>query len=90
MLSQVKYFMGDLDNKALFVDKLKFQASADNQTWIDLFTADENVHEGWNYHKWENAADYPKYRFYRLYSAERKGCLVGELKMTGVETVDNS
>jgi hypothetical protein len=24
MLSQVKYFMGDLDNKAIFVDKLKF------------------------------------------------------------------
>lgn len=48
------------------------------------------MHEGWNYHKWENSADYPKYRFYRLYSEDRLGCLVGELKMTGVETVDNS
>jgi len=90
MLSQVKYFMGDLDVKSTFVDKLKFQASSDNTTWVDLFTADENVHEGWNYHKWENANDKPKYRFYRLYSANRDGCLVGELKMQGVETVDNS
>jgi hypothetical protein len=55
-----------------------------------LFAADENVHVGWNYYKWETADDYPKYRFYRLYNEERLGCLVGELKMTGVETVDDS
>lgn len=82
--------MGDLDNKALFVDKMTFQGSADNSTWTDLFVADENIHEGWNYHKWETSAEYPKYRFYRMYSAERTGCLIGELKMTGVETVDDS
>lgn len=70
MLSQVKYFMGDIADKTKFVDKMKFQGSSDNSTWVDLFTADENIHEGWNYHKWEKSSDYPKYRFYRLYNAE--------------------
>jgi len=90
MLSQVKYFMGDIADKSIFVDKLKFQGSADNTTWTDLYTADENVHEGWNYIKWEKPSEYPKYRFYRLFSDNKKGCLVGELKMAGVETVDDS
>jgi hypothetical protein len=91
MLSQVKYFMGaDVSDKTLFTDKLTFQGSTDNSTWVDLFYADDNIHEGWNYHKWETSDEYPKYRFYRFYSSERLGCLMGELKMTGVETVDDS
>jgi hypothetical protein len=57
MLSQVKYFMGDIDDKTQYADLLKFQGSADNATWTDLFTVDENVHEGWNYFQWEDAAD---------------------------------
>jgi hypothetical protein len=68
MLSQVKYFMGDINNKDIYADKLTFQGSADNVTWVDLFTADENVHEGWNYYQWENATEQPRYRFYRLYN----------------------
>jgi len=53
----VKYFMGDIDNRAKYVDILKFQGSADNSTWTDVFIADDNVHEGWNYYQWENATD---------------------------------
>jgi hypothetical protein len=37
MLSQVKYFMGEIQDKTLFVDKLTFQGSPDNSTWTDLF-----------------------------------------------------
>ena len=90
MLSQVKYFMGEIQDKTIFVDKLTFQGSSDNSTWHELFKVDENVHEGWNYHKWENSADYPRYRFYRFISDNNKGCIVGEIKMTGVETVADS
>ena len=61
MLSQVKWFMTDLTNKALFVNVTTFQGSNDNITWTELFAMDENIHDGWNYHNWENAADYPKY-----------------------------
>ena len=90
MLSQVKFFMGDIETKSDYSDKLKFQGSADNTTWTDLWTVDENIHEGWNYYQWENATDQPKYRFYRLYNNQNKGCDVSELKMSGVETIDNS
>lgn len=70
MLSQVKYFMGEIEDRTLFVDYLTFQGSSDNTTWTDLFVADDNVHEGWNYHKWETSAEYPKYRFYRFFSTK--------------------
>lgn len=70
---------------------MKFQGSNDNSTWNDLFAADENIHEGWNYHKWEDSAAQPKYRFYRFYNPSNVlGCDINEMKMTGVETVDNS
>lgn len=53
--------------------------------------ADENIHEGWNYHKWNDSSQYPRYRFYRFYHpTDPEGCLLNEIKMTGVETVDNT
>jgi hypothetical protein len=55
MISQVKYFLPEIEDKTIYVDKLKFQASSDNSTWVDLFTPDENIHEGWNYYKWETS-----------------------------------
>jgi len=45
----MKFFMGDIETKSDYVDYLKFQGSADNTTWTDLYTVDENIHEGWNY-----------------------------------------
>lgn len=82
--------MGEIEDKTIFVDVLTFQGSADNSTWVDLFSPDDNVHEGWNYYKWETTADYPTYRFYRFFSNNNAGCIVGEIKMTGVETVANT
>jgi hypothetical protein len=51
---------------------------------------DENVHDGWNYNTWDDAADYPKYRFYRFQGNEWGSCLITEIKMQGLETVDNN
>jgi 23S rRNA U2552 (ribose-2'-O)-methylase RlmE/FtsJ len=91
MLSQVKYFLGDIDDRGVYVDYLKFQGSSDNTEWIDLFTVDDNIHEGWNYYTWEEVEEYPKYRYYRFYSSHSgAGCDLHEMKMTGVETVDHS
>lgn len=93
MLSQVKFFMTDIDNLALYNGLLKFQGSNDNATsttWTDLYTADENIHEGWNYVDLNETGTMPKYRFYRIYASTTTGCLVNEIKFTGVETVDNS
>lgn len=90
MLSQLKYFMNDIDNPSLYDGILKFQGSNDKSAWTDLHVADENIHEGWNYVKFNETGTNPKYRFYRIYSSTRYGCLVNEMKFTGVETVDNS
>jgi len=93
MLSQMKYFMGDITDITLYKDKLKFQGSNDNSTgttWTDLHIADDNIHEGWNYVDFNETGTLPKYRFYRMYSSTSNGCLVNEIKFTGVETVDNS
>lgn len=69
---------------------MKFQGSLDGESYTDLFTMDENVHEGWNYHLWEEANLYPKYRFYRFTGTKSGSCLINEIKVTGTETVDNS
>ena len=53
LLSQVKFFLGEVSSKSIYVDLMTFQGSADNTTWVDIFTVDENFHEGWNYHKWD-------------------------------------
>ena len=54
LLSQVKYFMNNI-NKATYSGNLKFQGSNDMSTWTDLFTVDDNIHEGWNYHSWDTS-----------------------------------
>jgi len=82
--------MTDIDNLSLYNGILKFQGSSDNTTWVDLHVADENIHEGWNYVDLNETGTMPKYRFYRIYSSTQTGCLVNEIKFTGVETVDNS
>jgi len=61
----------------------------DGNNYDDLFVVDSNIHDGWNYHKWEDPADYPKYRFFRFYSSQNKGCKIAEIQLTGVETIDD-
>lgn len=53
MLRQVKWFMKDVTDSSLYADQVVFQGSADGETWTDIFTVDENVHDGWNYYNWE-------------------------------------
>jgi len=91
MLSQVKWFMGPMDAtfKAKLVDITVFQGSNDNSAFTTLFTVDENLHNGWNYYKWETANDYPKYRYYRFYGNSTGACAINEITFTGVETIDN-
>jgi len=85
--------LGDIDDISLYAGISKFQGSNDNldsTSWTDLYVADENIHEGWNYIDLNETGTMPKYRFYRMYSPTSYGCLVNEIKFTGVETVDNS
>jgi hypothetical protein len=50
---------------------------------------DEKMHSGWNYFNWEDAADYPKFRYYRFYSRVQGGCEINEIIFTGVQTIEN-
>lgn len=90
MLSQIKYFMPTLNDKTVFVGKTKFQGSNDGVTYTDLFTIDENLHEGYNYQYWEDPADQPQYRFYRFYGPSKFGCGFNDIVFTGVETINNN
>jgi hypothetical protein len=90
LISQVKFFLGDIQNKAAYENKVKFQGSQDGTTYIDIFTVDENVHEGWNYHTWENESEYQKYRFYRFFGEESGSCIINEIQFTGVETIESN
>lgn len=55
VLTAVRYFMPTIYDRNLFVTNLVFQGSSDNITYTDLFTVDNDVHEGWNYYKWSTA-----------------------------------
>jgi hypothetical protein len=89
LISQVRWFMSDIADKSVFNATTKFQGSNDGATYSDLFTFDDNLHEGWNYHKWEDAQE-PKYRFYRFTGASAGSCNINEIKFTGVETIESS
>jgi len=55
ILSKVRFFLGDKHDMTKYAKITKFQGSADGTSYTDLFTFDENVHTGWNYHEWKEA-----------------------------------
>ena len=61
----------------------------DGTTYTDIFAADLNIHEGWNYQSWDSG-NYQKYRFYRFSGPDSDICLMNEIKFTGVETIDSN
>jgi hypothetical protein len=90
LISQVKYFIGEIPaDRARYVDNVAFEGSLDGETYTELFRADRNVHEGWNYYNWDDS--YPQYRFYRFRGL---GGLDGpvrinEVVLTGTEVINN-
>ena len=89
MLTKMKYFLGNDIAEETYVGNLKFQGSNDNQTYHDLYTADENVHSGWNYIAWATASSQPKYRYYRFKGSKAGACVIDEVELWGVSTIDN-
>jgi hypothetical protein len=64
LISQVKYFIGEIpSDRRVFYDNLAFEGSMDGETYTELFVADRNVHEGWNYYSWDEG-EYPQYSYY--------------------------
>jgi len=69
----------------------------DGTAYTDIFEADQNIHEGWNYMTWPHdpntvntPTSYQSYRYYRFSGPEAHTCLMNEISFTGVETIDNN
>jgi hypothetical protein len=77
-------------NKAIFDGTLRFEGSNDMTTWVELFTADKNVHEGWNYKKWSDSSEYPQYNAYRFYGSVAGSCNIKEIKFAGIQSIDDN
>lgn len=87
VLDEVKFFMNRLTNKTPFVDNLVFQGSDDGVTFTDLWTITKSVHEGWNSMDFEE--NRPSYNIYRFQGAKSGSCRLGEIKLHGVESIDD-
>ena len=90
ILSQVKFFLSASDTNNFRNGNLIFQGSMDGITYTNIYTVDNNVHGGWNYKKWNSTLqDGPIYRFYRFFGLAKGSCLINEIVLTGVETIQD-
>lgn len=87
VLDEVKFFVNTLTDKTPFVGNLVFQGSDDGVTFTDLWTIDKSVHEGWNAHDFED--NQPSYNIYRFQGATSGSCRVGEVRLHGIESIDD-
>lgn len=56
VLTEVKFFIGRVDNYDAYVGNLEFQGSNSGSSYKTIFTVDENAHEGWNVHEIDSDA----------------------------------
>ena len=87
VLDEVKFFVNTLIDKNPFDGNLKFQGSDDGVTFDDLWLIDAGVHEGWNTKDFDE--EQPSYNIYRFQGAIAGSCRIGEVKLHGVESIDN-
>ena len=87
VLDEVKFFVNKLLDKSPFSDNLVFQGSDDGVTFTDLWAIDKSVHEGWNSHDFEE--EQPSYNIYRFQGSVSGSCRIGEVKLHGIESIDN-
>ena len=95
ILTEIRFFMDYFSDKAVYSGNLKFQGSNtgfDDDSAVDILTIDEELHEGWNYYKFEEwGIDTPKYRYYRLFNAVNNGCdKIGEINFIGAKAFDST
>ena len=61
----------------------------DGVEFTDLWTVDAGVHEGWNSHDFEEGSK-PSFNIYRFQGSAAGACRVGEVKLHGIESIDNN
>ena len=78
-----------LDKAPYTDDNLKIQGSNDGgASFSDLYSYTDEIHEGWNAINWREA---PKvYSTIRFQGAVAGSCRIGEIRLLGVEVLDNA
>ena len=82
-LTKIQYYPSILKSIKLYYG-IKFQASADNIHFLDLFALDENIKSGWN--SWNANTSLPLFRYLRFIGSNVSRCNLAELKFFGIKT----
>ena len=82
--------MNRFASRTTFVNNLILQGSNDNfATSTTIYTVDGNIHEGWNYIKFDSGSE-PKFNSVRFFGSVAGSCNVGEVQFNGVVVNDDS
>lgn len=88
-VEEVKMFLNNLLDKAPYTDdNLKVQGSNDGATFTDIHSYDDSIHEGWNSVDWISSPQV--FSTIRLQGAVSGSCRIGEVRLIGVEVLDDS
>lgn len=87
-VDEAKLFINDLTDKSPYIDgNLVLQGQNEGEAaWTDIWEITEDLHEGWNTERFETVQAFNTYRFY---GATSGSCRVGEVKLVGVEVIDD-
>ena len=75
-------------DKSPYVGSLIFQGSDDGVSFTDLWTIDQAVHEGWNYHDFDEGSE-PSFNIYRFQGSAQGACRISEVTLHGIESIDS-
>lgn len=91
-IDAVKIFLTQLIDKTPYIDgALVFEGSNDGgATWTQIYAYTEEIHEGWNSVDWRSPDSPQVYKQVRFLGAASGSCRLGEVKLVGVEVLDDS
>ena len=88
VLDAVKFFIDNLaTSKAPFKDNLKLQGY-DGSAWIDIWTVDATIHEGWNTHDFTGTK--PAYNKYKWVGSASGACRLAEAEFVGIDALSEA
>ena len=82
-------FINNLLDKTPYDAFFKLQGSNDQSAWTDIYTFDNDLHEGWNSIVAPTDSPY-SYNTFRFYGEKSGSCRVGEVKLIGLQVLDDS
>ena len=60
----------------------------DGTNYVDLWTLDKTIHEGWNTKQWDSSK--PSYSKYKLSGTTVGSCRIGEIKLFGIVALSDA